>query len=786
MKQMKKLLAFVLAFAMIITIYQPSAAYAATQKTRLNAKTMTLQVGQKKTLKVKNAGKKAKLKWSSNKKSIATVSKKGVVKAVKAGNAVVTCKVTTKNGKTTKLTCKVAVKKTAKVTSLTVGSQSELEKALKNKNVTKITVATQGAVTFTVPQGNYSKVDLVINAPNADVVNNGKFKSIDIQAIKPNTYRENAKGNVITVSATGDARVIVETGATVAKIMVSGSKGNVKLVVDGTLSGITIDAPVNVTVEGKTTAAVPVTVNEKAAGANVTSSTPVEVKAAAPIALNLTKGAEGSKVETTSDKAEVTVKNETTQAVTVTTPAGSKDVAKDTTSKVDNAGKVTDVADNTDANNNGGGATGGGSSSGGGITPVPSIGKIGEFSVMGRNKLSIYPDDVKIVPETVANENITVTDANGRSIRAAEIKRDADGESGYYVTLASDMVNGTYTFTMLLQGKTYTQEFTYNDSVWSVMDEAQKVIKEYEQSKPTASVSALKNPKICQKVLLDGIMEKFNEDPALKTLDLEVNYEEKYTVNGSELTAAMWIAIYGDNDAKYELYDDVTFVCTESEIQVSAPEIKHILKHSLVVAVEPTYEYACVTSGTAISAITEDEWVQGNESDDFGCYEMSGLNENTEYVVYKRIIGVDEYYGSTTVTTTGGKETICLAEADGKKEFKFDNVKTTSLIRIPLDGLKTACYGLPENNGEHGSFEFACDDSTLNDRLKGAYTSLEYSKEEENVFFTFEVPEDLKTGTYVVKFNYYFGCSVRKSDGEWDEYTSKSDPILYTVTFTVQ
>ena len=786
MKQMKKLLAFVLAFAMIITIYQPSAAYAATQKTRLNAKTMTLQVGQKKTLKVKNAGKKAKLKWSSNKKSIATVSKKGVVKAVKAGNAVVTCKVTTKNGKTTKLTCKVAVKKTAKVTSLTVGSQSELEKALKNKNVTKITVATQGAVTFTVPQGNYSKVDLVINAPNADVVNNGKFKSIDIQAIKPNTYRENAKGNVITVSATGDARVIVETGATVAKIMVSGSKGNVKLVVDGTLSGITIDAPVNVTVEGKTTAAVPVTVNEKAAGANVTSSTPVEVKAAAPIALNLTKGAEGSKVETTSDKAEVTVKNETTQAVTVTTPAGSKDVAKDTTSKVDNAGKVTDVADNTDANNNGGGATGGGSSSGGGITPVPSIGKIGEFSVMGRNKLSIYPDDVKIVPETVANENITVTDANGRSIRAAEIKRDADGESGYYVTLASDMVNGTYTFTMLLQGKTYTQEFTYNDSVWSVMDEAQKVIKEYEQSKPTASVSALKNPKICQKVLLDGIMEKFNEDPALKTLDLEVNYEEKYTVNGSELTAAMWIAIYGDNDAKYELYDDVTFVCTESEIQVSAPEIKHILKHSLVVAVEPTYEYACVTSGTAISTITEDEWVQGNESDDFGCYEMSGLNENTEHVVYKRIIGVDEYYGSTTVTTTGGKETVCLAEADGKKEFKFENVKTTSLIRIPLDGLKTACYGLPENNGEHGSFEFACDDSALNDSLNGAYTSLEYSKEEENVFFTFEVPEDLKARTYVVKFNYYFGCSVRKSDGEWDEYTSKSDPIPYTVTFTVQ
>lgn len=787
MKQMKKLLAFVLAFAMIITIYQPSAVYAAAKKPGLSAKTMTLQVGQKKTLKVKNAGEKAKLKWSSNKKSIATVSKKGVVKAVQAGNAVVTCKVTTKNGKTTKLTCKVAVKKTAKVTSLTVGSQSELEKALKNKNVTKITGATQGAVTFTVPQGNYSKVDLVINAPNADVVNNGKFKSIDIQAIKPNTYRENAKGNVITVSATGDARVIVETGATVAKIMVSGSKGNVKLVVDGTLSGITIDAPVNVTVEGKTTAAIPVTVNEKAAGANVTSSTPVEVKAAAPIALNLTKGAEGSKVETTSDKAEVTVKNETTQAVTVTTPAGSKDVAKDTTSKVDNAGKVTDVADNTDANNNGGGATGGGSSSGGSVTPTPSVGKIAEFSVMGRNKLSVYPDDMEIVPETLANENITVTDAKGKSIGATEIKRDADGEGGYYVTLASDMENGTYTFTMLLQGKIYTQEFTYDDSVWSVMDKAQKVIKDYEQSKPVASVSALKNPKICQKVLLDGIIEKFNEDPTLKNLDVEVNYEEKCIVNEPELTASMWIAIYGDNDAKYELYDDVTFVCNGAEIQVSEPLIKHTLKHSLVVEVEPGYEYACVTSGTAISAITEQEWVQGNESDDFGCYEMSGLAENTDYVVYKRIIDVDEYYGSSTATT-GGEETICLAEADeNAKNVNVGNVKAGDRISIPLKGLKVVCYAKPKDGFEHGDFDFRCDDE-MNKLLWDGYWSLNSYDKDNNLLVTFTVPEQLESGkVYTVKICYNFECSKESDNNdEWGDLIAKSGDLLYTVTFTVE
>ena len=693
MKQMKKLLAFVLAFAMIITIYQPSAVYAAAKKPALSAKTVTLQAGQKKTLKVKNAGKNAILKWSSNKKAIATVSKKGVVKAVKAGNAVITCKVTTKNGKTTKLTCKVTVKKAA-ASSVTVGSQKELEKALKNKSVRKITVATQGAVTFTVPQGDYSNVDLVINAPNADVINNGKFKSIDIQAIRPNTYRENAKGNVITVSATGDARVIVETGATVAKIMVSGSKGNVKLVVDGTLSGITIDAPVNVTLEGKTTAAVPVTVNEKAAGANVTSSTPVEVKAAASIALNLTKGAEGSKVETTSDKAEVTVKNETTQAVTVTTPAGSKDVAKDTTSKVDNAGTVTDVADNTDANN-GGGATGGSSSSGGSVTPSPSIVK---------------------------------------------------------------------------------------------MDKAQNVVKNIEKNELPASISALQNPMICQKVLFDEIQKKFNEDEELKDIDFEVSYNETIEKNAPKLIASMWVAIYGENDEKYEIDGNVTFMCTESEIQISAPKIKHILKHSMVVEVEPTYEYACVTSGTAISAITENEWVQGNESDDFGCYEMSGLNENTEYVVYKRIIGVDEYYGSSTATT-GGEETVCFAEADEKaKNVDVGKVKVGAQISIPLKGLKVACYGVPKDGFEHGNFDFQCDDDEMNKLLWDGYCSLNSYDKDHNLLVIFTVPEQLESGMkYTVKICYDFECSKESDNNdEWGDLIAKSDGLIYTVTFTVE
>ncbi len=54
-------------------------------------------------------------KWSSSKKKVATVSSKGVVKAKKAGTAVITCKL--KNGK--KYKCKIKVKKNEKKKSAT-------------------------------------------------------------------------------------------------------------------------------------------------------------------------------------------------------------------------------------------------------------------------------------------------------------------------------------------------------------------------------------------------------------------------------------------------------------------------------------------------------------------------------------------------------------------------------------------------------------------------------------------------------------------------------------------
>ena len=791
MKQMKKLLAFVLAFAMIITIYQPSAAYAATKKTRLNAKTMTLQVGQKKTLKVKNAGKKAKLKWSSNKKSIATVSKKGVVKAVKAGNAVVTCKVTTKNGKTTKLTCKVAVKKTAKVTSLTVGSQSELEKALKNKNVTKITVATQGAVTFTVPQSNYSKVDLVINAPNADVVNNGKFKSIDIQAIKPNTYRENAKGNVITVSATGDARVIVETGATVEKIMVSGSKGNVKLVVDGTLSGITIDAPVNVTVEGKTTAAVPVTVNEKAAGANVTSSTPVEVKAAAPIALNLTKGAEGSKVETTSDKAEVTVKNETTQAVTVTTPAGSKDVAKDTTSKVDNAGKVTEVADNTDVNNNnGGGTAGGGSSSGGSsggnVTPTETI-TLNALHVFARNQM-----DVELQTKITDKDKIVVTDEKGNIQKVAEIKDmnddsqedEEDGWQRYMITFTSNLESGKYVFTYVSGNKKYQGDFDFAEEDLAKTESAAGKIKTNIFDKTYDIVATGENDTSVAGRQINKVLGEYAQANDFWAAVLG-NYSDTYD-NKSGGKAGLKITIRvqgGDSDVLQDVDGIVYFTFTKEPMAVTAPAISYKTKTSIVVKAEEDQEYICCEADKEITQ--EDDWentVQADRADEFGNIEFDKLSIGKSYRIWTRNIeeaDVEEKSDEITLTEKN-PQIVCLADSD-EKVLNLGTVTTSEeddrVIQIPRS-VKISNYGqVPENMYLHGE----TDNVVLMKDGQKIESDVSVSLPHSDLAEVYSV-DGFEKGEYTLTYDYYYCCS----DNTTHQRAVGSQAVTYQVTFTIE
>lgn len=98
-KQMAKILTAVL---LLGTLTNVSTAKAAAPK--LNKSKLTLYIGSNYTLKVKKAS--GKVKWTSGKKSVATVSSKGKVVAKKAGKAKITAKIGSK-----KLICRLTVKK---------------------------------------------------------------------------------------------------------------------------------------------------------------------------------------------------------------------------------------------------------------------------------------------------------------------------------------------------------------------------------------------------------------------------------------------------------------------------------------------------------------------------------------------------------------------------------------------------------------------------------------------------------------------------------------------------
>ena len=86
MRNLRKFTAFLLTVVMVagmLVMPGSNVQAAKKRKVQLNKKTVTLEVGKKVTLKLKNAPKKKKITWSSNKKKVASVSKKGVVTAKK-------------------------------------------------------------------------------------------------------------------------------------------------------------------------------------------------------------------------------------------------------------------------------------------------------------------------------------------------------------------------------------------------------------------------------------------------------------------------------------------------------------------------------------------------------------------------------------------------------------------------------------------------------------------------------------------------------------------------------
>ena len=830
MKNMKKVFAFVLALAMILTTYQPTTTYAATKAPTISAKKMTLQVGSKKTLTVKKAGKNATLKWSSSKKTVATVSKKGVVKAVKAGTANVKCKVVTKGKKHYTLTCKVTVKNAA--VSKTVSTQKALTSALKDKNVKNLTIKTDKEVAFNIPSGNYGKVNLTVDAPNADVVNAGTFKSINIKAIKPNTWKEKAKGNTITVTA-DDARIVVEAGASLSKVTVSQEGGKIKieatgtidaiqidaavdvsLAVDGTVGEVAVSAPAKVAVEGKTTTAIPVKVEETAKGADVTSSTPVEVKAATEISLNLSKGAEGSKVETTGENAQVAVKNDTTDVIKVTTPAGTKEVAKDTTSKVDNTGKVTDTTTNTSGDNNGGstggGSTsGGGSSSGGSVTPAPTPDpdpaqtvELNALHVFEKNKI-----DVEIQTEIIESnkDKIIVTDKNGVTQKIALLDdmddeeeiadnednddEDDDDDDGtkwyrYMLTFASDLNPGKYTLSYIAGNTEYKGTFWFEaDDFEKTAAAAEKVKEEFFEKTFEILPEGKENTWYAYKQLSKKVSEYAGEE---YYADVFGGCDEKYIEIDGKTGLNVTIRVQaGEGDVAKDITGMVYFTFTKKKTEVKEPEMHHKTQTSIVVKAEDGQEYICCEEGTEENAINWDDAIAATEQDDFGFIEFSGLKTENKYVIYTRNTEqADEVKKSDEITLSDAKlPIICLAKTDNTnislKEATLVAEGDSFYIEVPYT-VSVQDYGkTPEGYRTSGEATAICT-KTDSDPVDVAFVGLPDSGIA-RVWFE----KELSAGNYTIHLEYKYVCEEDK-DIENPEKLTASDPITYIVTFTVK
>ena len=164
-KTIKKAIATVAAAAMVITSIVPAApAQAAVKAKKLTVKTKKIVLYKgaaagygSKQLKVTVKPKKAKVTYKINKKKVASVSKKGLVKAKKPGNA----KITIKSG-SKKVVVKVVVKKIKKkVTKVTatknitvnVGAKKKIKTSVKPKK------ATLKALAFTSNAKKIAKVN---------------------------------------------------------------------------------------------------------------------------------------------------------------------------------------------------------------------------------------------------------------------------------------------------------------------------------------------------------------------------------------------------------------------------------------------------------------------------------------------------------------------------------------------------------------------------------------------------------------------------------------------------
>lgn len=330
--------------------------------------------------------------------------------------------------------------------SVVVTNQKQLEKALKN-GATNIVIKTNKNVKITIPATKKAaKASISVQAKNATITNKASVKSIvikdakafvesgknndikitdsklsltvakeskgaDIKVAKKDAeIKVVAKGDVasVTVAKTADVTLTVNKTATVASVNVAAKGATVDLNAKGTVSdvkvsekaadtklninasgkveNVQIDAKADVAVAGTTKEAVKVTVNAK--DTTIKAETAVETTLNADAKVDLSKGAEGSKV-TTAENVKVDVANNTADKVIVTDSTGketSVDAGKTETTK-DESKKDDEKKDDQKKDDQSSGGSSGGSS--GTVTPTPTPSEPKNPEIVGATKTSI-------------------------------------------------------------------------------------------------------------------------------------------------------------------------------------------------------------------------------------------------------------------------------------------------------------------------------------------------------------------------------------------------------------
>lgn len=626
-------------------------------------------------------------------------------------------------------------------------------------------------------------------------------KGADIKVAKKDAeIKVVAKGDVasVTVAKTADVTLTVNKTATVASVNVAAKGASVDLNAKGTVSdvkvsekaadtklninasgkveNVQIDAKADVAVAGSTTEAVKVTVNAK--DTTIKAETAVETTLNADAKVDLSKGAEGSKV-TTAENVKVDVANNTEDKVTVTDSTGketSVDAGKTETTK-DESKKDDQKKDDQSS----GGSSGGSS---GTVTPTPTPseqeGKIYQIYVEDTDLISVYLDDVDEVPASFDKKNIEIKDSNKNTVNVKKVQKD---ENGYFIWLESDMQNNTtYTFTMHLNGKKYVKDYMYDeDALNKLKGQMSGMSAVIENAEVPASETALSSPTLFEDALIEFFEKEYKQ--AMVSDDYEVNYLKESSRNESIVTSSMEINLYYEKDNINMCYGqvyDVRFVCKGEKFVVTKPTIEYKLKDSIVVKGEDYYEYACVEKDSNINVEKIEKWVS---PDQMGKCQFTDLKANTKYLLYARYGGDSKLSTSIEFELDGnGKSVICLAEPNGQTNFEKENVDAGTEIKVPLF-VHVAIYGNHDDDNAVPECELTSSNKELQSFLN-SWSLRPWDEETHCPILSFPIPKGLKSGDYTVNVECRYVYYKEDGDSEDDSIDrAVSNPVNITVKF---